>query len=134
MDRGFGFDMNVTGTRQQPLASRPPPIISETKRAVGVSIIDTSGHLNWRDQMLIPPLAAMLPPAILVVKMCPEAEVGNTWYAPKTQFSNSIRNNFGFLNRAHGMGPIDQSGRVTTNYSFRRAVKYSRKSCQWSGK
>jgi beta-ketodecanoyl-[acyl-carrier-protein] synthase len=28
----------------------------------------------------------------------------------KTQFSNNIRNNFGFLNRADGNGPVDQSG------------------------
>jgi beta-ketodecanoyl-[acyl-carrier-protein] synthase len=28
----------------------------------------------------------------------------------KTQFSNNIRNNFGFLNRAEGKGPVDQSG------------------------
>jgi beta-ketodecanoyl-[acyl-carrier-protein] synthase len=71
----------------------------------------TSGHLNWRDRdshFIFGDVAT----AILVEAK--DIAPANHWEILgtrlKTQFSNNIRNNFGFLNRAHGDGPVDQNG------------------------
>ncbi|MBU0866358.1 MAG: beta-ketoacyl-ACP synthase III, partial [Alphaproteobacteria bacterium] len=68
-----------------------------------------SGHLNWRDRdshFIFGDVAT----AILVEDkdIAPEAHWDILGTKLKTVFSNNIRNNFGFLNRAHG--GIDQDG------------------------
>ena len=70
-----------------------------------------TGHLNFRDRdshFIFGDVAT----AILVEAkdMAPAQHWEILGTRLKTQFSNNIRNNFGFLNRAHGQGAVDQSG------------------------
>jgi beta-ketodecanoyl-[acyl-carrier-protein] synthase len=74
----------------------------------------TSGHLNWRDRdshFIFGDVAT----AILVESkdLAPAQHWEILGTRLKTQYSNNIRNNFGFLNRAEGKGPVDQSGPKT---------------------
>ncbi|MFZ1742186.1 MAG: beta-ketoacyl-ACP synthase III [Pontixanthobacter sp.] len=101
---GFGFDMNVAcSSATFGIQTAADYIRSGNARSVlVVSPEITSGHLNWRDRdshfifgdvatAVLVEDAAIAPPVhwdILGTKL-------------KTVFSNNIRNNFGFLNRAH---------------------------------
>ncbi len=100
---GFGFDMNVAcSSATFGIQTAADYIRAGNARSVlVVSPEITSGHLNWRDRdshfifgdvatAVLVEDAAIAPPehwAILGTKL-------------KTVFSNNIRNNFGFLNRA----------------------------------
>jgi beta-ketodecanoyl-[acyl-carrier-protein] synthase len=113
MESGFGFDMNVAcSSATFGIQTAADYIRSGNARSVLVVNPEiTSGHLNWRDRdshFIFGDVAT----AILVEAK--DIAPTNHWEILgtrlKTQFSNNIRNNFGFLNRAHGDGPVDQSG------------------------
>ena len=113
MQRGFGFDMNVAcSSATFGIQTAADYIRSGSARSVLVVNPEiTSGHLNWRDRdshFIFGDVAT----AILVEAkdLAPDNHWEILGTRLKTQFSNNIRNNFGFLNRAEGKGPIDQSG------------------------
>jgi len=113
MQRGFGFDMNVAcSSATFGIQTAADYIRSGNARSVLVVNPEiTSGHLNWRDRdshFIFGDVAT----AILVEAkdMAPAQHWEILGTRLKTQFSNNIRNNFGFLNRAHGQGVVDQSG------------------------
>jgi len=113
MQRGFGFDMNVACSSATFGIQTAADYIrrGNAKSVLVVNPELTSGHLNWRDRdrhFIFGDVAT----AILVEAkdIAPAAHWEILGTRLKTQFSNNIRNNFGFLNRAHGDGPIDQSG------------------------
>ena len=111
--RGFGFDMNVAcSSATFGIQTAADYIRSGNARSVLVVNPEiTSGHLNWRDRdshFIFGDVAT----AILVEArdLAPAAHWDILGTRLKTQYSNNIRNNFGFLNRAEGHGPVDQSG------------------------
>ena len=113
MTRGFGFDMNVACSSATFGIQTAADYIraGNAKSVLVVNPEITSGHLNWRDRdshFIFGDVAT----AILVEAK--DMAPANHWEILgtrlKTQYSNNIRNNFGFLNRAHGDGPVDQSG------------------------
>ncbi len=113
MQRGFGFDMNVAcSSATFGIQTAADYIRSGSARSVLVVNPEiTSGHLNWRDRdshFIFGDVAT----AILVEAkdLAPDNHWEILGTRLKTQFSNNIRNNFGFLNRAEGEGPVDQSG------------------------
>ena len=113
MQRGFGFDINVAcSSATFGIQTAADYVRSGNARSVLVVNPEiTSGHLNWRDRdshFIFGDVAT----AILVEAkdMAPAQHWEILGTRLKTQFSNNIRNNFGFLNRAHEQGPIDQSG------------------------
>lgn len=113
MERGFGFDINVAcSSATFGIQTAADYIRSGNARSVLVVNPEiTSGHLNWRDRdshFIFGDVAT----AILVEAkdIAPHEHWEILGTRLKTQFSNNIRNNFGFLNRAHGQGPVDQSG------------------------
>ncbi len=113
MERGFGFDMNVAcSSATFGIQTAADYIRSGNARSVLVVNPEiTSGHLNWRDRdshFIFGDVAT----AILVEAkdLAPAKYWEILGTRLKTQFSNNIRNNFGFLNRTEGKGPVDQSG------------------------
>jgi beta-ketodecanoyl-[acyl-carrier-protein] synthase len=113
MERGFGFDMNVAcSSATFGIQTAADYIRAGNARSVLVVNPEiTSGHLNWRDRdshFIFGDVAT----AILVEArdMAPVQHWEILGTRLKTQYSNNIRNNFGFLNRAEGLGPVDQSG------------------------
>jgi beta-ketodecanoyl-[acyl-carrier-protein] synthase len=113
MQRGFGFDMNVAcSSATFGIQTAADYIRSGNARCVLVVNPEiTSGHLNWRDRdshFIFGDVAT----AILVEAddLAPAEHWAILGTRLKTQYSNNIRNNFGFLNRAEGQGPVDQSG------------------------
>lgn len=116
MERGFAFDMNVAcSSATFGIQTAADYIRSGNARSVLVVNPEiTSGHLNWRDRdshFIFGDVAT----AVLVEAkdMAPAGHWDILGTRLKTQFSNNIRNNFGFLNRAEGKGPVDQSGPKT---------------------
>ena len=116
MERGFGFDMNVAcSSATFGIQTAADYIRSGNARSVLVVNPEiTSGHLNWRDRdshFIFGDVAT----AILVEAkdLAPAEHWEILGTRLKTQYSNNIRNNFGFLNRAEGKGPVDQSGPKT---------------------
>ena len=101
MEHGFGFDMNVAcSSATFGMQAAADMIAAGNARAILVVNPEiTSGHLNWRDRdshFIFGDVAT----AILLER----AELGEGGWRIigsrlKTQFSNNIRNNFGFLNR-----------------------------------
>lgn len=113
MQRGFGFDMNVAcSSATFGIQTAADYIRSVNARSVLVVNPEiTSGHLNWRDRdshFIFGDVATAI--LIEAKDMAPAEHWEILGTRLKTQFSNNIRNNFGFLNRAAGEGPIDQSG------------------------
>jgi beta-ketodecanoyl-[acyl-carrier-protein] synthase len=113
MERGFAFDMNVAcSSATFGIQTAADYIRSGNARSVLVVNPEiTSGHLNWRDRdshFIFGDVAT----AVLVeaVDIAPAQHWTILGTRLKTQYSNNIRNNFGFLNRAEGNGPVDQSG------------------------
>ncbi len=100
---GFGFDMNVAcSSATFGIQTAADYIRSGTAKSVlVVSPEITSGHLNWRDRdshFIFGDVAT----AVLVEAkdVAPKEHWEILGTRLKTQFSNNIRNNFGFLNRA----------------------------------
>lgn len=113
MQRGFGFDMNVAcSSATFAIQTAADYIRSGNARSVLVVNPEiTSGHLNWRDRdshFIFGDVATAILIEAKDIAPAQHWEILGTRL--KTQFSNNIRNNFGFLNRAAGEGPIDQSG------------------------
>ncbi|WP_284125024.1 beta-ketoacyl-ACP synthase III [Parerythrobacter aestuarii] len=101
---GFGFDMNVAcSSATFGIQTAADYIRAGNARSVlVVSPEITSGHLNWRDRdshFIFGDVAT----AVLVedVAIAPAEHWDIVGTKLKTVFSNNIRNNFGFLNRAH---------------------------------
>lgn len=100
---GFGFDMNVAcSSATFGIQTAADYIRAGNARSVlVVSPEITSGHLNWRDRdshFIFGDVAT----AVLVEDsaLAPGAHWSILGTRLKTVFSNNIRNNFGFLNRA----------------------------------
>ncbi len=110
---GFGFDMNVAcSSATFGIQTAADYIRAGNARSVlVVSPEITSGHLNWRDRdshFIFGDVAT----AVLVedAAIAPAAHWDILGTKLKTVFSNNIRNNFGFLNRAspEGQGKADK--------------------------
>lgn len=106
---GFGFDMNVACSSATFGIQTAADYIraGHAKSVLVVNPEICSGHLNWRDRdshFIFGDVAT----AILVEDkaIAPAGHWDILGTRLKTVFSNNIRNNFGFLNRAHG--GIDQ--------------------------
>ncbi|MEW4466251.1 beta-ketoacyl-ACP synthase III [Parasphingorhabdus sp. JC815] len=102
MDEGFGFDMNVAcSSATFGIQTAADYIRSGSAKSVLVINPEIcSGHLNWRDRdshFIFGDVAT----AILVEAkdIAPPQHWEIIGTKLKTQFSNNIRNNFGFLNR-----------------------------------
>jgi beta-ketodecanoyl-[acyl-carrier-protein] synthase len=100
---GFGFDMNVACSSATFGIQTAADYIraGNAKSVLVVSPEITSGHLNWRDRdshFIFGDVAT----AVLVedAAIAPAAHWDILGTRLKTVFSNNIRNNFGFLNRA----------------------------------
>jgi len=125
---GFGFDMNVAcSSATFGIKTAVDYIASGSARAVLVVNPEiTSGHLNFcdRDSHFIFGDVA----TAIIVERADLATGGWEILGTrlKTQFSNNIRNNFGFLNRTapEGVG-------CRTSSLSRKAARYSAKSCPW---
>ncbi len=103
MGDGFGFDMNVACSSATFGIQTAADYIrsGNAKSVLVVSPEITSGHLNWRDRdshFIFGDVAT----AVLVeaADIAPPAHWDILGTKLKTAFSNNIRNNFGFLNRA----------------------------------
>ncbi|KUO54085.1 MAG: 3-oxoacyl-ACP synthase [Sphingomonadales bacterium BRH_c42] len=101
---GFAFDMNVACSSATFGIQTAADYIraGHAKSVLVVSPEITSGHLNWRDRdshFIFGDVAT----AVLVedAGIAPAAHWDILGTSLKTVFSNNIRNNFGFLNRAH---------------------------------
>lgn len=101
---GFGFDMNVAcSSATFGIQTAADYVRAGNARSVlVVSPEITSGHLNWRDRdshFIFGDVAT----AVLVEDrdIAPAQHWDILGTKLKTVFSNNIRNNFGFLNRAH---------------------------------
>lgn len=110
---GFGFDMNVAcSSATFGIQTAADYIRSGNARSVLVISPEiTSGHLNWRDRdshFIFGDVAT----AVLVedAGIAPATHWDILGTKLKTVFSNNIRNNFGFLNRASpdGEGKADK--------------------------
>ncbi|MBX7502343.1 beta-ketoacyl-ACP synthase III [Qipengyuania sp. YG27] len=110
---GFGFDMNVAcSSATFGIQTAADYIRAGNARSVlVVSPEITSGHLNWRDRdshFIFGDVAT----AVLVedAALAPAEHWEILGTRLKTVFSNNIRNNFGFLNRAspEGEGRADK--------------------------
>ena len=110
---GFGFDMNVAcSSATFGIQTAADYVRAGNARSVlVVSPEITSGHLNWRDRdshFIFGDVAT----AVLVEAqdMAPPSHWDILGTKLKTVFSNNIRNNFGFLNRASpdGIGEADK--------------------------
>jgi beta-ketodecanoyl-[acyl-carrier-protein] synthase len=101
---GFGFDMNVACSSAT-FGIQTAADFIRAGNARSVLVVNPeicSGHLNWRDRdshFIFGDVAT----AILVEAddMAPTSHWQILGTKLKTQFSNNIRNNFGFLNRAN---------------------------------
>ncbi|MEM7667105.1 MAG: beta-ketoacyl-ACP synthase III [Pseudomonadota bacterium] len=101
---GFGFDMNVACSSATFGIQTAADYVrsGNAKSVLVVSPEITSGHLNWRDRdshFIFGDVAT----AVLVedAAIAPTEHWDILGTKLKTVFSNNIRNNFGFLNRAH---------------------------------
>ncbi len=102
---GFGFDMNVACSSATFGIQTAADYIraGHAKSVLVVNPEICSGHLNWRDRdshFIFGDVAT----AILVEDktIAPAGHWDILGTRLKTVYSNNIRNNFGFLNRAHG--------------------------------
>ncbi|MXO84957.1 beta-ketoacyl-ACP synthase III [Altererythrobacter aurantiacus] len=101
---GFAFDMNVAcSSATFGIQTAADYVRSGNARSVlVVSPEITSGHLNWRDRdshFIFGDVATAVLVEDAAIAPAQHWEILGTKL--KTVFSNNIRNNFGFLNRAH---------------------------------
>jgi beta-ketodecanoyl-[acyl-carrier-protein] synthase len=101
---GFGFDMNVAcSSATFGIQTAADYVRAGNARSVlVVSPEITSGHLNWRDRdshFIFGDVATAVLVEDAAIAPAQHWEILSTKL--KTVFSNNIRNNFGFLNRAH---------------------------------
>lgn len=100
---GFGFDMNVACSSATFGIQTAADYVraGNAKSVLVVSPEITSGHLNWRDRdshFIFGDVATAVLVEDAAVAPAQHWEILGTKL--KTVFSNNIRNNFGFLNRA----------------------------------
>lgn len=102
MEHGFGFDMNVAcSSATFGMQAAADMIAAGNARAILVVNPEiTSGHLNWRDRD-----SHFIFGDVSTAILLERDDLGEGGWKIlgsrlKTQFSNNIRNNFGFLNRA----------------------------------
>jgi beta-ketodecanoyl-[acyl-carrier-protein] synthase len=111
---GFGFDMNVAcSSATFGLQAASDMVAQGHARAILVCNPEIcSGHLNFRDRdshFIFGDVATAF-----VVERKDTSQGANAWEVVSskliTKFSNNIRNNFGFLNRAapEGIGTVDK--------------------------
>lgn len=110
---GFGFDMNVAcSSATFGIQTAADYVRAGNARSVlVVSPEITSGHLNWRDRdshFIFGDVATAVLVEDAAIAPAEHWEIVGTRL--KTVFSNNIRNNFGFLNRAapDGEGAADK--------------------------
>lgn len=124
---GFGFDMNVACSSATFGIQTAADFIraGHAKSVLVVNPEICSGHLNWQDRdshFIFGDVAT----AILVEAkdIAPAAHWEILGTRLKTQFSNNIRNNFGFLNRAapEGIGQPDKLFRQEGRKVFKEVV------------
>lgn len=101
---GFGFDMNVACSSATFGIQTAADYVraGNAKSVLVVSPEITSGHLNWRDRdshFIFGDVATAVLVEDAAIAPARHWEILGTRL--KTVFSNNIRNNFGFLNRAH---------------------------------
>ncbi|MEM7687722.1 MAG: beta-ketoacyl-ACP synthase III [Pseudomonadota bacterium] len=101
---GFGFDMNVACSSATFGIQTAADYVraGNAKSVLVVSPEITSGHLNWRDRdshFIFGDVATAVLVEDAAIAPTPHWDIVGTKL--KTVFSNNIRNNFGFLNRAH---------------------------------
>ena len=101
---GFGFDMNVACSSATFGIQTAADYIraGNAKSVLVVSPEITSGHLNWRDRdshFIFGDVATAVLVEDAAIAPAKHWEILGTKL--KTVFSNNIRNNFGFLNRAN---------------------------------
>lgn len=112
--RGFGFDMNVACSSATFGIQAAADMIKagNARRALVINPEICSAHLNWRDRdshFIFGDVATAV-----LLERADEATSAQRWEILgtrlKTQFSNNIRNNFGFLNRCapEGVGKPDK--------------------------
>ncbi len=112
---GFAFDMNVACSSAT-FGIQTAAAMIRAGNARSILVVNPeicSGHLNWRDRdshFIFGDVAT----AILVeaADLAPADHWQILATRLKTEFSNNIRNNFGFLNRTDGTG-IDQDSPAT---------------------
>jgi beta-ketodecanoyl-[acyl-carrier-protein] synthase len=124
---GFAFDMNVACSSATFGIQTAADFIraGHAKSVLVVNPEICSGHLNWRDRdshFIFGDVAT----AILVEAedIAPASHWQILGTRLKTEFSNNIRNNFGFLNRAapEGIGQPDKLFRQEGRKVFREVV------------
>lgn len=110
---GFGFDMNVACSSATFGIQTAADYVrsGNAKSVLVVSPEITSGHLNWRDRdshFIFGDVATAVLVEDAAIAPAQHWEILGTRL--KTVFSNNIRNNFGFLNRAapEGEGAPDK--------------------------
>lgn len=101
---GFGFDMNVACSSATFGIQTAADYVraGHARSVLVVSPEITSGHLNWRDRdshFIFGDVATAVLVEDAAIAPADHWEIVGTKL--KTVFSNNIRNNFGFLNRAH---------------------------------
>jgi beta-ketodecanoyl-[acyl-carrier-protein] synthase len=107
--QGFGFDMNVAcssatfGIQQASNSVQ----LGQARAVLVVSPEICTGHLNFRDRdshfIFGDAATAVLVERADLATSANQFDIVSTRL--QTQFSNNIRNNFGFLNRAEAQGP-----------------------------
>ncbi|MFN3370987.1 MAG: beta-ketoacyl-ACP synthase III [Sphingomonadaceae bacterium] len=101
---GFAFDMNVACSSAT-FGLQAAADFIRAGHARSVLVVNPeicSGHLNWRDRdshFIFGDVATAL--LVEAADIAPERRWDILGTRLVTQFSNNIRNNFGFLNRAH---------------------------------
>lgn len=126
--QGFGFDMNVAcSSATFALQTARDAILSGSARAVLVVNPEIcSGHVAWQDRdchfIFGDVCSAMVVESLDGSKSEENWEIVGTRL--QTQFSNNIRNNFGFLNRCDesGVGARDKLFRQNGRKVFKEVV------------
>ena len=109
---GFGFDMNVACSSATFGIQTAYDMIrsGSAKRVLVVNPEICTGHLNFRDRDSHFIFGDVCTAMILEKKSSSNSSNSFEILSTKciTQFSNNIRNNFGFLNNAKQSGPLDR--------------------------
>ena len=124
---GFGFDMNVACSSATFGIQTAADFIraGHAKSVLVVNPEICSGHLNWQDRdshFIFGDVATAILVEARDIAPAHHWEILGTRL--KTQFSNNIRNNFGFLNRAapEGVGQPDKLFRQEGRKVFKEVV------------
>lgn len=125
---GYGFDMNVAcSSATFALEQAVNAVRSGSARCVLIVNPEiTSGHLEWKDRDCHFIFGDVC--TALVIERADTATAAEVWEVQgtrlATQFSNNIRNNFGFLNRSEDSDPLarDKTFRQEGRKVFKEVV------------